>query len=889
MSAFADIEGRAPDAPAPGARAPAARCAHCGLRVPRALVRADDAAQFCCDGCRAVHALLRGWGYDEYYRLKASDDGSPLPARVSGRSFEDFDDPSFAAEYVEDGDDGGRRVQLYLEGVHCAACVWLVEHLPRRQPGLRAVRLDLARSQATLEWDPGVTRLSAVARALDAVGHTPHPYRVDALARLRKAEDRSLLLKLGVAAACAMNILFIQATLYAGEATGIDPAFETFFRWIGFVLAAPVALWAARPFYVGAWSGLRQRVPHMDLPISIALVVAFGYSAIATVRGVGPIYFDSLTALVALLLGARYVQIRAQRAAVERSEGLRSASFVEFARRLEAEGGSGEGKAGIAREGAVRDEVAREVAVGSLAVGDRVEVRSGELIPADGRVVSGRSTVDNAVLTGEATPVPVAAGDTVNAGATNLGARLVVVVEATGPASRVGALLRLVDQALAAKAPIVRMADRLSRGFVTAVIALAAITGTVWLVLDSPVALERVVALLVVTCPCALGLATPVAMTVALSRAARRGVFVKDADVIERMRSVRTALLDKTGTLTRGTATVVGWEGDPDALAPALALEAHSTHPVAAALRAAFPQVIAAAGGAAAGGAVTDVVEVAGRGIAGRVDGRSVVVGNAAHVEATGGLVDAIGSARAAAFVEGGASPTFVAIDGTVRAVVGVGDSLRPEAPAVVAAMKARGWHPRILSGDHPELVRALAARVGIAAEDALGGLTPEAKRDHVLAATARGGGSDGARVGGGVLPVGGGVLMVGDGVNDAAALAAADVGVSVHGGTAASIVAADVVLTRGGLEPLLELAEGARGTLRVIHRNLGFSLVYNLAGAALAVTGLVGPLVAAVLMPASSLTVILSSVVGRPFRPARRVRENATRALPHDPGTGRT
>jgi Cu2+-exporting ATPase len=842
-------------------RAPArVRCAHCGLRVPRALLRAEsdggpDEKQFCCDGCRQVHALLHDWGYQEYYRLKAATDtAEPVPASISGRTFEDFDDPAFADEHVEAVGDGFLRTRLYLEGVHCAACVWLVEHLPRRMAGLREVRLDFARAQATVEWDPAATRLSTVARALDGVGYTPHPYRPDALRAARRTEDRALLLKLGVAAAAAMNIMFIQATLYAGDATGMDAGFSQFFRWLSFLLATPVLLWSARPFYLAAWAGLRQRVPHIDLPISIALVVAYAASAIATIRGTGEIWFDSLAMLVALLLGARYIQTRAQRAAVDRTEGLRSAAFVEFARRIE-----------VAADGVER---AREVPAAALARGDRVEVRSGEGIPADGRVIEGRSTVDNAVLTGESTPMEVAPGDAVSAGATNLGARLVVEVDAAGAASRVGALLGLVEQALARKAPIVRLADSLGRRFVLVVLALAAATGALWLALDPPAALERVVALLVITCPCALGLATPVAMTVALSRAARRGVFVKDADVLERLRGVRTVLLDKTGTLTRGEARVTATVGDPAALALAAALEAHSTHPVAHALRAA---ALAAAPAGAPVPAVTDVRETAGRGISGRVGAHVVAVGNAAHVTAAGASPDEGWQARAATIAAAGASPTFVAVDGAVRAVFGVGDPLRDDAAATVAALRARGWHVRILSGDHPAVVRAVAAQVGVPAEDALGGLTPEEKRDLVL----EGGGArhpdspaDPAFRLAAARRGRAGVLMLGDGVNDAAALAAADVGVSVHGGTAASIVAADVVLTRGGLTPVVELAEGARRALRVIHRNLGISLAYNLTGAALAISGLVGPLLAAVLMPTSSLTVILSSVLGRPFAP---------------------
>lgn len=803
------------------------RCTHCALPVPFRLVRPGDEHQFCCEGCRSVYEVIHGWGYEKFYAMRKAEGADGQPASVSGRRFEDFDDEGFQRDHVRSTATGTQRTSLYLEGVHCAACVWLVERLPSVSDGLLSVRLNISNAQAEVEWDPEKTSLSAVGQALDRIGYTPHPYRAGELGRIRRREDRALLVKLGVAAACALNIMVIHGALYAGEASGMEPAYEAFFRWISFGLALPVVLFSARPFYVAAWSGLRQRVPHMDLPVSIALLGAFGFSAYATVSGTGHIYFDSLTALVALLLGARYVQRRAQRAALERSEGLRAAAFVEFARRLDGD-------------------TSREVPVGALAKGERVEVRSGELVPVDGVVVDGRSAVNNAVLTGEPEPQPVAPGAEVHAGTTNLGARLVVEVRAAGEETRVGALLRLVDEAMSRRAPIVETADRLSRYFVTVLLSLAALTGAFWLWREPGVALDRVVALLVVSCPCALGLATPVAISVGLAKAARRGIFIKQSAVIEMLRNVATALLDKTGTLTRGEARVGAWEGSSEVATLVATLERQSDHPVATALRRELGE-----GGSAP---VSEVAEVAGRGIAGRVGERHVVAGNRAHLAAHGVSVDVQWEQRAAELTERSLSPVFVAVDGGVLALAGVGDPLRPDAAGTVQALRGLGWRPVVLSGDHPAVVQGFARQLAIPAEDAHGAMTPEGKRDYVQALR------DGSGAGGGRI------LMVGDGVNDAAALALADIGVSVHGGSGASVVAADVVLTREGLAPILELAEGARGTLRVIYRNLGFSLVYNLVGAALAVVGLVGPLLAAVLMPMSSLTVILSSVVGRSF-----------------------
>ena len=814
-------------------------CAHCGLAVPPALVREGEAEQFCCDGCRQVYALVKEWGFDQYYRLVDQQRGALEPAKVTGRSFEDFDDPRLQGEATEAAGEDRCRTRLYLEGVHCAACVWLVEKLPAALPGVDEVRLNLGSAVAEVTWRPGATRLSAVARALDRLGYTPHVHRAGRAQEARRAEDRMALARLGVAAACAMNLMFLHGALYAGEYGGMASPYETFFRWLSFAVSVPVLGFSARPFYQTAIAGLRARMVHIDLPVALALTAAFAASAVNVLRGSGPLWFDSLAMLVAALLGARQVQRSAQRAALERADSLRGVAFLEFARRL-----SGDGP----------EAPAVEVPIAALSPGERVEVRSGELVPVDGVVLAGRSSLDNAVLTGEAAAQPVKEGDSVNAGATNLGARLVVRVDAAGEKTRVGALLAIVQEALSRKPALLATTDVLARRFVQVLLVLAAVTGLAWLGRGPAVALERVVALLVVACPCALGLSVPLAVSVTLLRAARAGIFVKNPDALDSLRRVGTVLLDKTGTLTEGRARVARWVGDDAALGLARSLEAESSHAVARAFRESSGRSVRVVR------CVEDVREAPGQGISGRLDGRLVRVGNRAHVESPGvPLLPALAEA-ADALVAEGLSPVFVSVDGSVAGVAGIGDPLRPDARRTIAALRARGARVRILSGDHPAVVARVAAELGLAEEDALGGRTPEAKRDYV-AALAGAPGRQGA------------VVMVGDGVTDAAALALADVGIAVHGGTGASIVAADVVLTREGIAPVLEVLDGARRLRSVVRRNLGFSVAYNAVAGALALLGFVGPLLAAVLMPVSSLTVVLSSTLARTFSgaPARR------------------
>lgn len=817
----------------------ASACAHCGLAVPARLVRDGEAEQFCCSGCRQVHTLVREWGFDQYYRLVDQSRGSREPAKVSGRSFADFDDPGVQGVATETVGDERRRTRLYLEGVHCTACVWLVEKLPAVLPGVDEVRLNYGTAVAEVLWHPDRTALSTVARALDRLGYTPHVHRAARVQEARRHEDRTALVRVGVAVACAMNLMFLSGSLYAGEYSGgMGGAYEQFFRWLSLAVAVPVLTFSAKPFFQTAAAGLRAGVVHIDLPIAVALAIASLASAYHVAIGHGPLWFDSLAMLVAALLGARQLQRSTQRAALERADSLRGVAFVEFARRLDGTG---------------VDATTLEVPLASLVPGDRVEVRSGELVPVDGVVLEGRSSLDNAVLTGEAVPMPVAAGDAVNAGATNLGARLIVRVDAAGPRTRVGALLAVVEEALSRKPTLVQTTDVLARRFVVVLLGLA--LGTLAVVgvrTGFEPALLRVVALLVVSCPCALGLSVPLAMSVALLRAARAGIFVKNPDAFQHLRHVDTVLLDKTGTLTEGRADVARWAGDPRAFQLARALEAESTHPVAQAFQRAPSR------GLHLVPAVDQVLEVAGLGISGRVDGRALRVGTRAHAIGDAPLPP-VWIREAAAMVEDGLSPVFIAVDGAIAGVAGVGDHLRADAAATVTALRARGVRVRILSGDHFEVVARIGRQLGLDPSDVLGGLTPEDKRAMVASLTA-------------ARERTGAIVMVGDGVNDAAALALADVGIAVHGGTGASIVAADIVLVRDGVGPIVDLIDGAHRLRGVVGRNVGFSLVYNLAVSSLAIAGLVGPLLAAVLMPLSSLTVVLSSTLTRTFaRPRRR------------------
>ncbi|HEX9165877.1 MAG TPA: heavy metal translocating P-type ATPase metal-binding domain-containing protein, partial [Gemmatimonadales bacterium] len=495
------------------ARAPAGTdvtCAHCGLPVPSGLVQPGDERQFCCSGCATAWELIHAAGLERYYRF---DERRGEAVTSTGRWYEEFDHPAFEALYVRTRPDGLRQVELYLEGVHCASCVWLVERVPLAVPGAVQADLDVTRSLAAITWDPSRASLSSIARFLDSLGYRPHPFRGIKAEAIRRAEDRTMAVRVGVAGALAGNVMMIATAIYAGWFGGMDAATERYLRWVSLVLTTPAIIWPGRVFFQSAVAALRSRRLHMDVPVALALAAGYLRGAVNTITDQGPIYFDGVATLIFLLLVGRWLQQRAQRSAADAAELLHSLS-PSTARMVDG------------------DRI-HEVPAEALMPGMVVEVRAGDLFPADGRVLEGRSHVDLSLLTGESRPVVVSDGDAVYAGTANRSAALRVAVEEAGEASRLGRILREVEAGARRRAPVVLTADRLAGGFVGVVLVLALATWLWWLPRDSGAALDNAIALLVVTCPCALALATPLAITAAIGKAARAGLLIKGGDALE--------------------------------------------------------------------------------------------------------------------------------------------------------------------------------------------------------------------------------------------------------------------------------------------------------------------------------------------------------------------
>jgi Cu2+-exporting ATPase len=784
-------------------------CVHCGLPVPSG--RGGD---YCCAGCEIVHDAIAEHGLEKFYALREV----PAPAHTSSASYAELDDAAFQRVYVDTAN-GRSHAALFLEDLRCTACVWLIEATPRCVSGVGEVRVDIGRSRADVWWDPSTTSLTKIAQHLDRIGHVVHPYRAADRDQLRRREDRTLLIKLGVAGAAMGNLMLLAIALYAGLFGGMAARDTAFFRWASMLVAVPALGYAATPMFRTALGALRARRLHLDLPLSVGIVIGLGWGAANVLRGVGEIYFDSLSMLVFLLLVSRWIVLRHQRRASSASEML-LALTPSRARRIDPQTGT-----------------IVDVAIETIAIGDRIVVRAGETIPIDGEVAAGTSAIDAGLLTGESRPVEVGPGGRVNAGTVNVAGQLELVASAVGEQTRVGALVAKIEALTTRRSPIERLVDRIAGRFVLVVTIVAAIVFASWSVVSPALGIEHAMALLIVTCPCALGLATPLAVTVALGRAARRGILIKGADALERLATPGVLYVDKTGTLTEGRLAITTWLGDVDARPLAAAIEAGSAHPIA--------RAFAMEGAPSA----TELREQLGHGVSGIVDGHSVYVGSPAWIRERCARRHEL-DGWIAEVARRGETPIAIAVDRRIVAVAGLADPIRADAGAALSTLAHMGWQVEILSGDDPRVVEIVGRELGLDPSRCYGGMSPERKLARVEAARVRG-------------PV----AMIGDGVNDAAAIAAATCGIAVSGAAEIAIEAADVYLRSPSIEAIATTAAGAVATLATIKRSLRISLAYNLTAGTLAAFGVIHPLLAAVLMPASSLTVLASSLRSRAFR----------------------
>ena len=825
-------------------------CHHCGaslgLQSPKVAV-SGHYVRVCSEACRTAVETIAGARLEAWYGLRTHADAQGA-ATADPRHRAELDawrvpevEASLLGRGVGIGGDDDQRtgtepepapaesaVTLTVEGMRCAGCAWLVERLLASVPGVATATVDFPLRRAEVRFDTRATRVHTLLEILARAGYRATPYSVHAEEAAIESERRARIRGLGISALFGMQVMLLSIALYASDwYGGMDAGFEQLFRWLAMLLTVPVLAWPGRTFFTGAAAALRARRLTMDVPVALGLSIAFVGSAFATVTGEGEVWFDSVVMFVTLLSAARYLELLARRRATAAIRALaRSAPLVATRVR--------EGRSG-------GDASAERIPAAALRPGDRVRVRPGEVVPADGVIRFGCSAFDESLLTGESNPVARSDGARVLAGSVNGAGVVEIEVTCAGDETVLGGVLRRAERTARERPAIALLADRAAAWFIGGVLVLATGVAVAWLLHDPARMIPVLVSVLVVTCPCALSLATPAAMTAALGALARSGLIATRANAVERLALATHCLADKTGTLTEGrfrlqSVTTFTRLSESRCLALAAALERYATHPAAGA-------IVAAAGGAGGERHAIGEVEEPGThtgGVTGRIDDVRHTVGSPEFVaricgSGTGATERSIPGTDEA---DPSATHVFLAREGVLLARFVLADTLRTDAIELVEGLRRRGIETTIASGDSADAVERAARALGVARH--LAGLSPEDKLDEAARLAA-----SGERV-----------LMLGDGVNDTPALAGAHVSVAMGRGAAAAAARADAVLIGDDPGRLLAALDIARRARRIVQQNLAWALGYNLVALPLAAAGAVPPWAAAIGMSLSSLAV---------------------------------
>ncbi|MFP2767828.1 heavy metal translocating P-type ATPase [Oceanisphaera sp. KMM 10153] len=781
-------------------------CFHCGEAIPpgsRHQLQLEGINRpFCCPGCLAVADTIIECGLGSYYQHRSAPAPRADAVPDELKQLQHYDLAEIQQDFVSDKDHL-KEVQLSISGLSCAACAWLIERHLSRVPGVSLIQVNTTTERARLRWHGEQVPLSQLLAAFSDIGYQARPFQPHQQEQAYNREVKSYLLRMGVAGIASMQVMMVALALYEDLFPGTDADLVEYFRWISLWLSIPVMTYSALPFYRNAWRGLKNRALNMDLPVSLAMVFAFFASVYATVTRTGDVYYECVSMFAFLLLTGRFLEMRAKRRASETTANL--TLLVPMLARVETEDGE------------------QEVAAKTLQSGQTVLVAPGSQIPADAHILDGSTSVDESMLTGEHLPVSRHPGDIVFAGTTNVESPLRLRVLRPLADARVSEILRAQDEALAEKPRVAILADQLSRYFVAALLLVTLATYLVWLQLDADKAFWVMLSVLVATCPCALSLATPTALTVATSRLSRSGVLVRRAHVLDTLPKVTRIVFDKTGTLTRGEVAVTAVTplaelSESQGLAMAAALEAQSEHPIARAFR---PYR-------------NERLQVSGRenrvgcGVSGQIDGTRWHLGSGAWLAPDNQDAELC---------------VYLANEQGLVARFELTDPLREEAGALIRDCRAQGIATTILTGDSSGQAERVAERLGV------DGLIKHASPDDKLAYLRR------------CDQAGDICLMVGDGINDAPVLAGAHVSFAMAGGTDIAKNSADAIMLADDLRHILTARHISARCRRVIKQNFSWALGYNLVILPLAAMGQVSPWFAMIGMSASSLIVMTNSL----------------------------
>lgn len=788
-------------------------CYHCGLPVLTGdaftAVVLKEPRVFCCPGCQAVAQTIIAGGLESYYLHRSESSSNPealpgvLPDELLLLDREDIQKPFVSVSGKTS------ETKLLIEGITCAACGWLIEKHLKQLPGVIDTSLNLSNHRLSIQWDAEQIVLSELLKTIRHIGYAAHPWQPDTVSQQMQVDNKRALRKLGVAGLLWMQVMMASMATWPEFNLDLSEGMDRLLRWVSLILTTPIVFYCSSEFFHGALRDLRTRHLTMDVSVSLAIAGAYAAGIWSTLTGQGDLYFDAAGMFALFLLSGRYLERRARErtsAATSQLVNLLPASCL----RLNADGSS------------------ERILLSELLKGDQLLVPPGSLIPADGRIASGISSIDESLLTGEYLPLAKKPGDTVVAGTLNIEGPLTIDVLALGEETQLSAIVRLLERAQSLKPRLAELADTVAQWFLISVLLIAAVVGLIWMQIDSSRAFWIVLSLLVATCPCALSLATPTALTAATGSLHKLGLLITKSHVLESFQQVDTVIFDKTGTLTEGKLTLkqistLAQLSETQCLELAAALESHSEHPIARA----FGRTTTIA---------NDVQSAPGLGLEGWVNGQQLRIGRPDYVSALGNYPAPEMPSQAGQWLLLGDSQhalAWFALD----------DKLREDAPALLETCRARGWQVLLLSGDSSPMVQQIAKELQIT--DARGGLTPDDKLQVLKELHSQGRH----------------VLMLGDGVNDVPVLAAADISIAMGSASDLAKTTADAILLSNRLSSLVSALTVAQKTRRVIIENLTWATLYNGLVIPFAAVGWVTPGWAAFGMSISSLLVVLNAL----------------------------
>jgi Cu2+-exporting ATPase len=792
-------------------------CFHCQQSVLTGdtfqLTLNGQQAMFCCAGCQAVAQTIIDSGLGDYYkfRTEAADKAELVPIELQA-SLQQYDSAEVLAD-ISNKRENLTEIELSISNMSCAACAWLIEKQLNKQPAIAKISINSSTQRALLCWQPEQLPLSEILLLINRLGYQASPFVADEQESLFKAELNRYLKRLAVSGIMTMQVMMLAFGLYFGEYSGIDQSHEGYLRWISMLLTLPVVLYAALPFVSSGWRSIKAQQLNMDVPVSLAIYYTFFASAYATVMQTGEVYFESVCMFTFLLQLGKFFEYRARAQARDATSNLLKIMPVTAT--------------------LLQNDQQHTVSARRLSPGNNILVKPGETLPADGVVLSGISTVDESMLTGEYTAINRQPGDTVLAGSINHDGLLTITVSSALAHSRLGQIIQLQQHTLQTKPRLVEKTDKLARYFVERLLLIAAATFTLWYFwLDPDRAFWVTLSVLVATCPCALSLATPTAITCALAQLNRKGILVKNAQALETLPELSHIIFDKTGTLTEGRFSIANIEhltplasvalNESQLLNVIANLEQSSEHPIARAFKGYLQHNLP----------LTNVIISVGHGISATWQGQQLKVGSAAYCEVP--LHQQTHNSKA---------NVFVLLNQQLLAAITLADVLRPGAAELVANLQLQGFRIGMLTGDSSGQAAELAAHLQL--DFMQQGCTPTHKVDAINQ----------------LLANGHKVLMIGDGINDSPGFNAAHISVAVESGADLSKNQADVVMLQPDIRLLATLIVAGKLAAKVIKQNLAWAVGYNLIIIPLAVAGLVSPYIAVLGMSFSSLLVVSNSL----------------------------